>query len=161
VKRHLYDGAAPDDELGVIVHGPALLGRATGVAVGIRCVFGYPSGLAFTVVLFATGVHGEAAARQQGHHVAPGPGTPPPRLSELTLEAEVDGIPGPVGAGTGQSYWRDERYYSDAQCWIDVLPGDGRLVLTARWLEVGLPHSRTELTLRGLDAIGTDLIRLT
>ncbi|GIJ51947.1 hypothetical protein Val02_88330 [Virgisporangium aliadipatigenens] len=160
MKRHLYQGEAPDDELGAVVHGPALLGRATGVAVGIRCVFGYPGGLAFTVVLCATGVHGEAAARQHGYHAPPGPVPLPPRLSELTIEAEVNGIPGPVGTGSGQSYWRDERFWSESHCFVDVLPTDGRLVLMARWVQVGLPRSRTELTLNGLDGLAGNVIAL-
>ena len=55
-------------ELGSIAHGPVLLDRGHGIAVGLRCVFAHRTGLHLPLVLIARDVHADAAARRlRGH----------------------------------------------------------------------------------------------
>jgi hypothetical protein len=64
VTTHRWAGGFIPAELGVIVHGPRILGRADGIAAGLRCIFAHTGGLHLVVALHATGVQAEAANRQ-------------------------------------------------------------------------------------------------
>ena len=65
--------------LGAIVHGPAVLARAPGIAVGLRCVFAYPDSLSIWLVARA-----EAALIPQD---------PPPRSdAEAVVQAQREAL---------------------------------------------------------------------
>ncbi|WP_432572281.1 hypothetical protein [Kineococcus sp. SYSU DK005] len=65
--------------LGAIVHGPAVLARAPGIAVGLRCVFAYPDSLSVWLVARA-----EAALIPQD---------PPPRSdAEAVVQAQREAL---------------------------------------------------------------------
>ncbi|HYN96357.1 MAG TPA: hypothetical protein VES42_21145 [Pilimelia sp.] len=135
------------EALGAVVHGPVLLGRSPGVAVGLRCVFAHPGGLDLPLVLVAVNVHADAARRQAGPRAAP-MGTAAPTSegwSGLRVWAEAGDRTGevlPYGGGESAS---DDRYTQEAGYWIDLLPADGTLRLVVSWPQVGLAEHSTLL----------------
>lgn len=138
-----WNARGPLDELGAVVHGPVVVARSPGIAVGLRCVFAPPTGLHLPLVLLAEGVQAEAAVRQSrgsshGHSS---------EAAALTLRAEVDGQDGWADATTSAWTGSTDRFELQADHWIGALPADGRLTLTAGWPEAGLAEQRTELTL--------------
>lgn len=82
-------GLPPPGELGVVVHGPAILSRSPGIVLGLRCVFAQPGGLLLPTVVRAAGVQAEAAQRRFSQR--PGSGD---TVSEPRLWAEIDGRSG-------------------------------------------------------------------
>jgi hypothetical protein len=162
VSAHRWNGAPPLGELGAVVHGPFVLGRGTGVAVAARCVFAHPGGLHLPIVMIASGVHAEAAQRQSGHeHRLPGhEPSPSPGWSYLELRAEVNGRAGELLAFAATSASGEDRYVQEGDYWIEELPADGTLRLTAAWPQVGLPPSATTLTLAGLPEAARQAISL-
>lgn len=145
---HRWPALLPPGELGVVVHGPAVLARSAGIVLGLRCVFAQSGGLLLPVVLRAAGVQAEAARRR----IAPRPESD--SLSEPRLTAEIDGRSGIADAIQASASASEDAYESDAWYWLGAIPLDQRLRLTAAWPEAGLRESSAELTLTGLDRLG-------
>ena len=64
MRAHRWGAVVEPTDLGAVVHGPVVLGRAPGIVAGLRCVFGHTDGLWLPFVLRAEGVQAEAAFRQ-------------------------------------------------------------------------------------------------
>lgn len=135
-----------------MVHGPLVLGRGTGVVVGVRCVFGHPTGLHLPTVIVASGVHAQAAQRQSGHQYLPTGYQPsePPGWSYLELRAELNGRSGEMQPFASTSSSNEDSYYQEANYWIEELPADGVLRLSVAWPRVGLDPSTVVVTMQGL-----------
>ena len=148
------------DELGAVVHGPVVLARSPGIAVGLRCVFAHPTGLHLPLVLLAEGVQAEAATRRSGmgRHSDEMPEHMP--WSGLSLTVEMDGEVRTADPTRRTSSGSDDHYALAADHWIGALPGDGRLTLTAGWPEAGLAEQRTVLTLEDLDHLADRVVSL-
>lgn len=162
--RHRWPAVPVPDDLGVIVHGPVLLARAPGIAVGLRCVFAHPDGLHLPLVLHATGVHAEAAARQSFRRNSDPPADSrgaEGAWSGMVVTAEVDGTSGvadPAGEGaTGGG----DAFRLRASYWVGALPVDHRLRLTVAWPQAGLPATSSELRLEPLENLAERVVRLT
>lgn len=148
--------------MGAVVHGPLVLARSGGVAVGLRCVFAHPTGLHLPLVVLANGVHAEAAARQSGHPPAP-PGyrpSDPPKRSHLQVLGELNArvaelLPFETTCSSGL-----DRYHEQAGYWIGEHPRDGVLRLTVTWPRVGLDAATTTIQLVPPDRIATGAIAL-
>jgi len=145
----------PQDELGVVVHGPVLLARSPGIVAGLRCVFAHPTGLHLLLVLHAEGVQAEAASRRTFEDR---PGQQP--WSGVRLRAAVDGDERTVDQAGGSSSGSDDDFHLRADFWIGALPGDGRLGLTVGWLGAGLAEAGSVLELAGLDDLASRVVRL-
>ena len=128
-RRRLDD---PPESLGVLVHGPVVIGRAPGIAVGLRCIFGYPSVLLFQLVLRARGVQAEAAARRSDYGVGYHDSSAGGRRSRCLLSVEADGR-----------------------------PQDRELALTVGWPEAGLPEQTCHVTLGELGDLSARILPLT
>ena len=161
--RNPWGFELPDDALGAVVHGPVVLGRAPGVAVGVRCVFAHPGGLHLPVLLVARGVRGEAAQRQHGIPYEPRGYRPSASLrsSWLQVSARVNGATGSLQAVGEESSSGEDRYHQESQFWIGELPADGELHVTVAWPEIGLPESTTTLRFERLAAAAAGAIPLT
>ena len=159
----------PDDELGVVVHGPVLLARSPGIAAGLRCVFAYPSGLQLPLVLRAEGVQAEAANRDR---YAPGLGERSGRAwrgapwAGPVLVAGANGeertvVPGASTSGGGRMFGgAGDSYRFDGLYWIRHLPTDNMLRLTVAWPEAGLAETTTVLDLVDVDDLTDRIVRL-
>lgn len=154
--RHRWPAGPVPDELGVVVHGPAVLARSPGIAVGLRCVFAHPTGLHLPLVVRARDVQAEAASRRTfprgPRDDEPASGTEP--WSGLQVGIELNGRAGPVDAGRTTSSGGPDAFRSEVTCWIGELPGDGRLRLTVGWPQAGLTEASTVLELDGLQDLG-------
>jgi hypothetical protein len=159
----------PDDEMGVVVHGPVLLARSPGIAAGLRCVFAYPSGLQLPLALRAEGVQAEAANRGS---YSPGLGErsgqpwrgepwPGPALLAGTDGEQRRVVPGAATSGGGRMLGgTDDGYRFDGFYWIGHLPTDSTLRLTIAWPEAGLAETTTVLKLANLDELTTRVVHL-
>jgi hypothetical protein len=154
--RYWSENPRPDD-LGVVVHGPAVVARAPGIAVAVRCVFARPDGLALDLMLRAHGVQADAAARQSGPVELTG--RPEAAGSEPVLTITADEttalVQGPQSGSAG-----DDHFSLDLQAWVDILPTDGRLTVTAGWPEAGLATGSAILTLAPLTDLDARVLRL-
>jgi hypothetical protein len=162
VNAHRWPSAVIPNELGVIVHGPVILARASGIVAGLRGVVAHTGGLHLLFTLHATGVKAEAANRQTfGRFGAPlqaiGPGTD----SWPLLQIDVDDQSGGADASQATSSGGDDIFDMDASFWVDQIPTDARLGITVGWPQAGLPATRTELTLEGLDDYRDRVLPLT
>ena len=161
-RLHRWPPAQPPDELGAVVHGPVVLGRAPGIVAGLRCVFAHTGGLLLPFVLRATGVQAEAAARQTFGHLQ-GPVTDPGDTSPGSTPAvfvEVGDRAGRADSSGGPSSGGEDGFEMEARYWIGEIPRDGRLRITVAWPQAGLPESRTVLTLDGLDDLSARVLPL-
>jgi hypothetical protein len=147
------------DELGAVVHGPVVLARSPGIAVGLRCVFAHPRGLHLPLVLRAQGVQAEAAGRRTGHRAEwESPGSD--AWSGLLLTVEVDGeirTADPAGQETSGSV---DRFDLAGSYWVGRLPTDRRLGLTVGWPQAGLAEQRVVLELDDLDDFADRVLSL-
>lgn len=145
------DGPMPKD-LGAVVLGPVLLGRASGVAVGLRCVFAHPTGLHLPLVLVATGGDADRANRASF----------PSRDSAPTfrLLAEANGKHGPVDQWRQESQGWDGHFAMRADYWVAELPHDRVLALTVAWPEIGLPLTSTTHHLEPLADLDSRVVSL-
>lgn len=150
--EHVWSSDPLPEDLGVVVHGPVLLGRANGVAVGLRCVFAHPTGLHLPVVLVASGRGADLANRAS----FPGPEGAP----TFRLLAEVNGRRGPVHHWRQGSEGGDGRFVMRAAYWVDELPHDRTLALTVAWPEIGLPRTSTTLLLGDLTDLESRVVAL-
>lgn len=142
----------PPDDLGAVVHGPAIISRSPGIVAGVRCVFAHATGLSLRVVVRAEGVQAEAAARRMHDHG---------RYDEgFVVTARVDDQSGPVLSGGGESSGGDDTFAADQGFWIEALPADGRLTLGIAWPEAGLAAGEVTLTLTGLDRLDSSVLPL-
>lgn len=134
------------------MHGPVILARAVGIVAGLRCVFAHTGGLHLLFTLHATGVQAEAASHQSfsGHAVAL-QGARPGTSSWPLLRIDVDDQSGGADASQAATSGGDDAFIMDASFWVDRIPTDSRLGITVAWPQAGLPETRTELTLEGLD----------
>lgn len=160
-KNENGDGSV--DGLGAVVHGPVVLARAPGIAVGLRCVFGYPSGLMLPLVLRARGVQGEAA-RRVSLDPSPGPryqdhGESDP-WSGPQLSVEVEGRTRRIHPTQEESSGGDDTFDLEATYWVDQLPRNGRLGLQIAWARAGLPLSTVTITLEDLTGLDERLLPL-
>lgn len=146
---HRWPALLPPGELGVVVHGPAILSRSAGIVLGLRCVFAQPGGLLLSTVVRAAGVQAEAAQRRFSRRPESGD-----TVSEPRLWAEIDGKSGSADAYQASASGSEDAYESDAWYWLGAVPLDQRLRLTVGWPEAGLGESSTDLTLTGLDRLG-------
>jgi len=137
--EHVWSYDPLPEDLGAVVHGPVLLARVDGVAVGLRCVFAHPTGLHLPVVLLANG-HGADLANRASF---------PGRVSTPTfrLLAEANGKRGRVDPWRQGSEGGDGRFEMRADYWVNELPDDRTLALTVAWPEIGLPQTSTTLLL--------------
>jgi hypothetical protein len=152
--------------LGVLVHGPAVVARSTGIVAAVRCIFASPGGLEIDLVLRAIGVQAEAAGRQSfGGHV---PHMPPAGEtigtwrggSEPVLLVEVNGrrataYPSEQGSSGGEDHFDSEMSVA-----IPELPSDGLIKLSVSWPEAGLAEGSVTLTLGSLDDLENRVVRL-
>ena len=146
---HRWPALLPPAELGVVVHGPAILGRSPGIVAGLRCVFAQPGGLLLPVVIRAAGVQADAARRRiEPRSVRDESG------SEPRLWAEIDGKSGVADAHQASASASEDDYESSPWYWLGAVPLNRRLRLTVSWPEAGLRESSTDLTLTGLDRLG-------
>ncbi|WP_024288947.1 hypothetical protein [Cellulomonas sp. KRMCY2] len=145
--EHVWSNDPLPEDLGVVVLGPVLLGRANGVAVGLRCVFAHPTGLHLLLVLLANG-HGADLANRASF---PGPDSAP----TFRLLAEANGKRGPVDHWRQGAEGGDGQFVMRADYWVNELPHDRTLALTVAWPEIGLPQTSTTLLLGNM----TDLDR--
>jgi len=156
----LLDCPVPPDGLAPVVHGPVVLGRAPGIAVGLRCIFGYPQGLSLPMVLRARGVQAEAASRLT--FPAPGRSLPEagePELGPL-LTVEVDGAGQVLRPSSEESSGGGDAFDLEAAYWVAGLPSDGRLRLTVAWPRAGLPETGVLLTLPDLHDLDARVLSL-
>lgn len=151
IERVWSDDPLPED-LGVVVLGPQRLGRASGVAVGLRCVFAHPTGLHLPVVLLATGDGADRARRAS----FPGPDGAP----AFRLLAEANGKHGPVDHWRREAEGGDGHFVMRADYWVTELPHDRTLALTVAWPEIGLPQTSTTLHLEPLADLDSRVVSL-
>jgi hypothetical protein len=156
---HYWPEDPSPDELGVVVHGPAIVARAPGIAVAVSCVFARPTGLSIGIVLRATGARAEAARRETS---GPDPFDESegwPDGSELIVTFGVDGT---VGIGQPREIGSSTEGYLaiDMQTWVDALPSSGQLTVTAAWSQAGLPEGGTTLTLTPAEDLEHRVIRI-
>jgi len=147
MKRERWTAAPPEADLGAVAHGPLVLARSNGVAVGLRCVFAHPTGLHLPLVVLANAIHAEAAARQTGQSPAP-PGyqpSDPPDWSQLEVVGELNGRVGEMLPFSATRSSGLDRYTEQAEYWIGELPRDGILRLTVAWPRIGLDSTTTTL----------------
>ena len=155
----------PDGELGVVAHGPALLGRDPGIVAGLRCVFAHPTGLRLLVVVRAVDVQAEAAHRQYGYGelradvptVRPGP---PATFSFLALRATVNGRSSDLEPYSESSSSSPDHYLQESDYWIGELPEDDLLGLAVSWPATGLAASWVDLVLPGVRELAATAIPL-
>ncbi|GAB3470188.1 hypothetical protein AB1207_13580 [Kineococcus endophyticus] len=94
---HPWNVEESDDtwrRLGAVVHGPAVLARAPGIAVGLRCVFAYPDSLSVWLLARADAAlipqdlppRSDAEAAVQSQWEALWPGRPHDPLVHVTLD---------------------------------------------------------------------------
>ena len=162
MSRHRWPPAVAPDELGAIVHGPVILGRAPGIVAGLRCVFGHTGGLLLPFVLRASGVQAEAAGRQTFGYLHE-PITDPQDAgsgSGPKVYVEVNDRAGFADSSGGPSSGGEDDFDMQARYWIDEIPRDGRLRISVAWPQAGLPESHTVLTLEGLDDLQTRVLPL-
>jgi hypothetical protein len=154
------------DGLGVVVHGPSVVARSTGIAMAVRCIFAYPGGLEIDLVLRAAGVQAEAAARQSfGRHV---PMLRPADETEDTWrggsEPEVvigmDGRRAVAYPREQTSSGGEDEFNSELRVAVAELPSDGVITLTASWPQAGLAEGSATLTLAPLDDLENRVIQL-
>lgn len=157
VSVHRFPPAVTPDELGAVVHGPIILARATGIVVGLRCVFAHTAGLQLPMVLRATGVKAEAASRSRQRPL--GEHDPRP-FSGPTMHVEVGDHSGWADPSQTRTTGGKDYFAMDANYWINQVPSDPRLFLTVTWLQAGLPESRTELALDHLDNYDDQILPL-
>lgn len=160
--RHRWPAGVVPDELGVVVHGPAVLARSPGIAVGLRCVFAHPTGLHLPLLVRARDVQAEAASRwsfpRGPRDDRPATGGEP--WSGLQVGLELNGRTGTVDAGRTTSSGGADSFRSEVTCWIGELPEDGRLRLTVGWPQAGLAETTTVLELDGLQDLGERVLPL-
>lgn len=146
-----------------MVHGPVVLARATGIAVGLRCIYGYPTGLTLLLVLRARGVQAEAAERHAVHS-SPlwtgrrrGAGDPqsPALLSIIRDDGRAPLHPIAQTTSSGSDAYDEEGRY-----WLSPLPVDRTLELVVGWPSVGLPEQTCRLSLDTLHDLGERVVRL-
>lgn len=143
---------APPDALGAVVHGPALLARDVGIAVGLRCVFAYAGGLLLPLALAVRGEPANlAGAVSFGNDPAP----------TLRLVATMNGKSGAVESWRTEGLGGSGRYDLHSTYWISELPTDDRLRLTVAWPEIGLSETGTDLLLSELTDLENRVISLT
>ncbi len=157
-RRRLDD---PPESLGVVVHGPVVIGRAPGIAVGLRCIFGYPSGLLFQLVLRAWGVQAEAAARRSDYGVGYHDSSAAGRRSRCLLSVEADGRPQPLQPMREETSSGEDAFDHEATYWLSPLPQDRELALTVGWPEAGLPEQTCHVTLGELGDLSARILPLT
>ena len=145
------------EELGAVVHGPAVLARSPGIVAGLRCVFAHPGGLHLPVAVRAEGVQAEAAGRRTFPR-ATDTGSEP--WSGLQLSVEVDGEVRSVDPAGQESSGSDEHFGAEVTYWIGALPRDGRLGITVGWPQAGLAESTTEVDLGDLADVGRRVLPL-
>ncbi len=162
VTRERWLGTPPEAELGAVVHGPLVLARTSGIAVGLRCVFAHPTGLHVPLVVLARAIHAEAAGRQTGHQPAPSGYRPsdPPGWSQLELVGQVNGRTGEMSPFSATRSSSLDRYTEQAEYWIGELPRDGVLRLTVAWPRLGLASATTTLRLDPPDRIAAGAVTL-
>jgi hypothetical protein len=161
--RKRPDSADPPEGLGVVVHGPVVLARAQGIAVGLRCIFGYPSGLSLPTVLRAQGVQAEAASRYSFHRSLhrgyPRPDSSDPWSGQV-LSVDIDGRLQVLHPIHEEASGGEDTFDQEATYWVDKLPRDGKLGLIVGWPRAGLPETRVMLTLSDLDNLAERVLPL-
>lgn len=151
--------------VGVLVHGPALVARSTGIAVAVRCIFARPDGLEIDLVLRAVGVQAEAAGRQSfggrvqtrpaGETIDTGRGG-----SEPVLLVEVNGRRATAHPSEQTSSGGEDQFDSELRVGIPELPSDNLITLTVSWPQAGLAEGSVTLTLGPLDDLENRIVRL-
>ncbi|AXG12614.1 hypothetical protein [Intrasporangium calvum] len=127
----------------MVVHGPVILCRASGIVAGLRCVFAHPEGLELHFVLRASGVQAEAASRQ-----GQVPGSSHPKVHVQVNDR--DGVAHPTG---GPITTGDDRFFMQTRYWIDELPFDRRVHITVAWPEAGMPETQRVIMLDDLSGL--------
>lgn len=125
--------------LGAVVHGPTVLARAPGIAVGLRCVFAYPDSLSVWLMARAKAVlipqdlppRSDAEARVQSQWGALWPGWPHDPLVHVTMNH------GPQRrlswAGRRDESTIDGVGYISSSARIQGLPAGGQLDFEVSW----------------------------
>jgi hypothetical protein len=146
------------DELGVIVHGPAIVARSTGIAFAVRCIFAHSDGLILDFVLRASGVQAEAACRQT---FRARPDRPSIEGSEPAVFLEGGGHRVDVCSyGESSAEGGGETFRAERNLGVSILPPDGTITLTASWPEAGLAEGSVTLTLEIPDDLDSRVLRL-
>ncbi len=148
MRAHRWPAAVEPEDLGAVVHGPVVLGRATGIVAGLRCVFAHRDGLSLPFVLRAEGVQAEAAARQSFSSHLPLDESGPGSWSEPVVAIGIGDHEGFADPSRSSGGGGEDSFALDASFWVDELPTDGKLTITVSWPQAGLPQTRTELALR-------------
>jgi hypothetical protein len=154
----------PDELIGVVVHQGVLLARGDSIAVGLRCVTAFPTGLALAVAvrgreraaqLAHARQHAELERLQRAeqasmrHHPDPFDADD---LTGLQLAAlDQDEQPQRLLMAGGETSIGDD-YSGDVTYFISPLPRDGTLTLVCSCPELGLAETRTQLELPDLAA---------
>ena len=154
----------PQDELGVVVHGPVVLARSPGITAALRYVLAHPGGLHLALVLRAEGVQAEAAGRDLRRHRsterADGPAVGSDPWTGLLLSVVTDGEERTADPARAHSSARAESFDSEASYWVGRLPADGRLRITVAWPQAGLAENTTVLQLDDLRDLAARVVRL-
>jgi len=154
----------PQDELGVVVHGPVVLARSPGIAAALRFVLAHPGGLHLPLVLRAEGVQAEAAGRdlhrRRSTEPADGPAVASDPWTGLLLTVGTDGEERTADPGRSQSSAGPDTFDAETSYWIGRLPADGRLQLTVSWPQAGLAEATTVLQLDDLHDLAARVVRL-
>lgn len=150
--EHVWSHEPIPEDLGVVVHGPALLGRANGVAVGLRCVFAHPTGLHLPLVLLANG-HGADLANRASFPGAVG-------APAFRVLVEASGKRGSADHWRQGSEGGDGHFVMRADYWVDELPHDRTLTLIVAWPEIGLPQTSTTLLLDPMTDLDSRVVSL-
>ncbi|WP_432572292.1 hypothetical protein [Kineococcus sp. SYSU DK005] len=159
----VQDSQATWSSLGAIAHGPVLLARAPGIAIGLRCLLAHPDRLSAWLVASAeaastpqdlrTRSAGEATAQEDlREHWPEPPGNP-------VVHASVDRVPQRLFLGErNDARGGDGVRRISCVARIFGLPTDDRLGLRVSW-GPALPPTSTTLDLPGLREIAAGAIR--
>lgn len=161
--RHRWGAVPPPDDLGAVVHGPALLGRGERIAAGLRCVYAYPTGLSLPFVVRARGLAADVVARWSSETLAEDPVFPADHepWSGVRFAVQVGDLTGPADPVGLRGQGGLEDFDADGLLWVGELPADGLVRITVSWAEAGLPVSTTDLRLGDLSDLPGRVVTLT
>ena len=155
--------SAPEEQLGVPVHGPVVLARSPEVVVALESVVAFPEALRLRVVIRAAGASAKAAVSSRGwnhREAAPIDEASTAPLSAPRILVTVDGITGVAESSRGEASAGADIFDYRHDHWVGHLPSDGRLVVTVSWPKIGLAEATTELTLDSLDQLSERVVTI-
>lgn len=151
--------------LGALAHGPVLLARVPGIAVGLRCVFAFPEGLKLWFVAHARDVdlvpaNPSPRSEEEAAELSRRWSEFPAGADEPVVHVGVGGIRQrlPLHARGDHSSGTGARHVS-GELRVLGLPADGRVTVDVSW-GPSLPETSTTLQLENLEEVAASAVAL-